>query len=153
MSEVPLYHYINLSGCTTLELPGEGGNGGRVWTEEVVCGMHPPRKHQTHAHQYQRDRTPRPLRALIPNTVELIPTLGALFPRGGPVQDPVLTPTRQRTFGSFSTAVAAITLPSCVLTCIHHVHRSVSTRQNAMPPLEKGIQTSMARGRSTLSSR
>ena len=28
--------------------------------------------------------------ALIPNTVELIPTLGALSPRGGPVQDPVL---------------------------------------------------------------
>ena len=26
-----------------------------------------------------------------PNTVELIPTLGALFPRGGPVQKPVLT--------------------------------------------------------------
>jgi len=29
--------------------------------------------------------------ALTPNTVELIPTLGALSPRGGPVQDPVLT--------------------------------------------------------------
>jgi len=29
--------------------------------------------------------------ALTPNTVELIPTLGAPFPRGGPVQDPVLT--------------------------------------------------------------
>jgi len=29
--------------------------------------------------------------ALTPNTVELIPTLGALFPRSGPVQDPVLT--------------------------------------------------------------
>ena len=29
--------------------------------------------------------------ALTPNSVELIPTLGALFPRGGPVQDPVLT--------------------------------------------------------------
>ena len=29
--------------------------------------------------------------ALTPNTVEPIPTLGALFPRGGPVQDPVLT--------------------------------------------------------------
>ena len=29
--------------------------------------------------------------ALTPNTVELIPTLGALFPRGGPVQDLVLT--------------------------------------------------------------
>jgi hypothetical protein len=28
---------------------------------------------------------------LAPITVELIPTLGALFPRGGPVQDPVLT--------------------------------------------------------------
>jgi len=28
--------------------------------------------------------------ALTPNTVELIPTLGDLFPRGGPVQDPVL---------------------------------------------------------------
>ena len=25
-------------------------------------------------------------------TVELIPTLGALSPRGGPIQDPVLTP-------------------------------------------------------------
>ena len=30
-------------------------------------------------------------RALTPNTVELIPTIGALFPRCGPVQDPVLT--------------------------------------------------------------
>ena len=29
--------------------------------------------------------------ALTPTTVEPIPTLGALFPRGGPVQDPVLT--------------------------------------------------------------
>ena len=29
--------------------------------------------------------------ALTPNTVELIPTLEALFPRGGPVQDQVLT--------------------------------------------------------------
>ena len=29
--------------------------------------------------------------ALTPHTVELIPTLGALSPRGGPVQDPVLT--------------------------------------------------------------
>ena len=28
---------------------------------------------------------------LISNTVELIPTLGALFLRGGPIQDPVLT--------------------------------------------------------------
>ena len=28
--------------------------------------------------------------ALTPNTADLIPTLGALFPRGGPVQDPVL---------------------------------------------------------------
>ena len=28
--------------------------------------------------------------ALISNTVELIPTLGALFPRGGPIQNPVL---------------------------------------------------------------
>ena len=28
--------------------------------------------------------------ALTPNIVELIPTLGALFPREGPVQDPVL---------------------------------------------------------------
>ena len=27
--------------------------------------------------------------ALTPNTVELIPTLGALSPQGGPVQDPV----------------------------------------------------------------
>ena len=31
------------------------------------------------------------LDALTPNTVELIHTLGALFPQGGPVQDPVLT--------------------------------------------------------------
>ena len=30
-----------------------------------------------------------------PNAVELIPTLEALFPRGGPVQDTVLTPTLQ----------------------------------------------------------
>ena len=28
---------------------------------------------------------------VLDNTVEVIPTLGALFPRGGPVQDPVLT--------------------------------------------------------------
>ena len=33
------------------------------------------------------EAVPRPY----PETVELIPTLGALFPRGGPVQDPVLT--------------------------------------------------------------
>ena len=32
-----------------------------------------------------------PLYALTPNTVELIPALGALPPRGGPVQDPALT--------------------------------------------------------------
>ena len=31
------------------------------------------------------------LTSLTPNTVELIPTRGALSPRGGPVQDPVLT--------------------------------------------------------------
>ena len=31
------------------------------------------------------------LTPLAPNTVELIPSLGALSPRGGPVQDPVLT--------------------------------------------------------------
>ena len=31
-----------------------------------------------------------------PNTVELIPTLGALSPRGGPVQDPVLPLTAFR---------------------------------------------------------
>ena len=37
-----------------------------------------------------------PTISLISNTVELIPTLGALFPRGGPVQDPVLTPTPRR---------------------------------------------------------
>jgi len=29
--------------------------------------------------------------ALTPNTVELIPTIGAFPPRGGPVEDPVLT--------------------------------------------------------------
>jgi len=34
--------------------------------------------------------------AFTPNTVELIPTLGALFPRGGPVQDPVLTTHREQ---------------------------------------------------------
>ena len=33
---------------------------------------------------------------LTPNTVELIPTLGALPPGGGPVQDPVLTRLRAR---------------------------------------------------------
>ena len=32
-----------------------------------------------------------PLYALTPNTVELIRSLGALPPRGGPVQDPALT--------------------------------------------------------------
>ena len=30
---------------------------------------------------------------LTPNTVELISTIGSLLPRGGPVQDPVLTPS------------------------------------------------------------
>ena len=35
--------------------------------------------------------------ALAPNAVELIPTIGALFPRGWPVQDPVLTLDRHRT--------------------------------------------------------
>jgi len=39
------------------------------------------------------DKVPLPL-ALTPNAVELIPTLGALFPRGGPIQDPVLTHPR-----------------------------------------------------------
>ena len=34
--------------------------------------------------------------ALTPHTVELIPTLEALFPRGGPVQDPVLTRSQER---------------------------------------------------------
>ena len=34
---------------------------------------------------------PTALTPLTPNTVELIPTLGALSPQGGPVQDPVLT--------------------------------------------------------------
>ena len=29
--------------------------------------------------------------ALTPNTVELLPTIGALLPRGGPAQDLVLT--------------------------------------------------------------
>ena len=33
----------------------------------------------------------RALTPLTPKIVELIPTLGALFARGGPVQDPVLT--------------------------------------------------------------
>ena len=33
----------------------------------------------------------RILDRLTPNTVELIPTIGALFPRGGPAQDSVLT--------------------------------------------------------------
>ena len=37
--------------------------------------------------------------ALTPDTVELIPTLVALFPRGGPVQDPVLTPGADPTGG------------------------------------------------------
>jgi len=37
---------------------------------------------------------------LTPNTVEPIPTLGALLPRGKPVQDPVLTPPCQRLFPS-----------------------------------------------------
>ena len=35
-----------------------------------------------------------PVCALLPNTVELILTLGTLSPRGGPVQDPVLTRRR-----------------------------------------------------------
>ena len=37
--------------------------------------------------------------ALTPNTVELIPTLIALSPRGGPVQDRVLT-AREKGFDS-----------------------------------------------------
>ena len=36
--------------------------------------------------------------ALTPNIVELIPTLGALSPLGGPVQDPVLTDPDPRNF-------------------------------------------------------
>ena len=36
----------------------------------------------------QENEGPDPL---TPNAVELIPTLGALFPRGGPGQEPVLT--------------------------------------------------------------
>ena len=47
-------------------------------------------------HRLLLGRTPRPQGetpyALTPHTVELIPTLGAFPPpRGGPVQDPVLT--------------------------------------------------------------
>ena len=45
-----------------------------------------------------------PQRALVqhpltPKTVELIPTLGALFPRGGPVQDPALTTSPDQSQG------------------------------------------------------
>ena len=36
---------------------------------------------------------------LTPNAVELIPALGALLPRGGPVQDPVFTPALLRERG------------------------------------------------------
>ena len=39
----------------------------------------------------QRVARQRLCSALTPNTVEPIPTLGSLFSRGGPVQDPVLT--------------------------------------------------------------
>ena len=39
--------------------------------------------------------------ALTSNTVELIPTLGALFLRGEPVQDPVLTSCEPRVAARF----------------------------------------------------
>ena len=38
----------------------------------------------------------RALTPVTPNTVELVPTLGALVPQGGPVRDPVLTPAITR---------------------------------------------------------
>ena len=46
--------------------------------------------------------------ALTPNTVELIPTLGALFPRGGPIQDPVLYYRRSVPLSSEYKTVKAI---------------------------------------------
>ena len=45
---------------------------------------------------------------LTPNTVELIPALGDLFPRGGPVQDPVLTNVVS---GRFACGLVLVALP------------------------------------------
>ena len=42
--------------------------------------------------------------ALTPNKVEQIPTLGALSPRGGPVQDSVLTPPRDQEWAELMSA-------------------------------------------------
>ena len=43
-------------------------------------------------------RGPGPGWTLTSTTVELIPTLGALPPRGGPVQDPVLTRRKRQVY-------------------------------------------------------
>ena len=42
-----------------------------------------------------------------PNTVDTIPTLGAIFPRGGPVQNPVLTHPAPRRIHVFFFALVA----------------------------------------------
>ena len=55
-------------------------NGG--WSDETRAKRAPSGVTQSEA-----------LTPLTPNTVKLIHTLGALSPRGGPVQDPVLTHT------------------------------------------------------------
>jgi len=43
-----------------------------------------------------RATSPPPPSPLTPNTVELIPNLGVLPPRGRPVQEPILTPFPDR---------------------------------------------------------
>ena len=63
------------------------GGGGESSSLAFLCYF----RRRTTKRRGESFRKIRALTPLIPNTVELIPTLGALFPRGGPVQDPVLT--------------------------------------------------------------
>ena len=52
--------------------------------------------------------------ALTPNTVEPIPTLGAIPPRGGPVQDPVFT--REVYYCEACTSTAATYMGTLLIT-------------------------------------
>ena len=60
--------------------------GSRALRQDVCAHSHSRDTHQPHRGHGRAEPY-----ALTPNTVELILTLGAIFPRGGPVQDPVLT--------------------------------------------------------------
>jgi len=117
-SKVNLLHVINLrawcvANSVTLPSRFEGNETlelHRVDGDTVACSIQ-TRGVDDHADQHRPVLRPcrpvlvylqdsfrkiRALTPLTPNTVELMPTVGALFPRGGPVQDPVLTPVPPR---------------------------------------------------------